>query len=375
MFTKFGAAFRSIGMYGAFVLWVARTGLTRGMDFPKNPVAYLFFAFIGSATLSGALSSDLGESVRVFKKDVFNPLLWFLVIATHFGPPERQKRLLTALGTSGIIVILFGYWNYFRGETYGGALAAFRDPNSYAMNVAILLPFVFALAFVAMGRQGKVLWGTVAMLGVIASVLTLSRGGWLGLAAILAIWGTYVYQSRSRKQLIVVSACMVLLLVPVTLTNSDVIRKAKSVQSIGYRVGIWQIMTEAISEKPIVGWGIGRRIFVKVFSERWKARYGDEAPKWANEHSVYLQVPFHQGIIGLGPYLLLIPATFKEVQRHRHDADGRAYPMALAGLSALAGVYWIHGLVDSMRWVPFGLLLGWICALSNEGKRKIEIGK
>ncbi|MFQ5658629.1 MAG: O-antigen ligase family protein, partial [Candidatus Methylomirabilales bacterium] len=226
MFTKFGAAFRSIGMYGAFGLWLARWVLTRKIDIPRNPVAYLFFAFIGSATLSGVLSSDVGESVRVFKKDVFNPLLWFLVIATHFGPSERQKRLLTALGTSGIIVILCGYWNYFRGETYDGALAAFRDPNSYAMNVAILLPFVFALAFVTTGWQGRVLWGTVAMLGVIASVLTLSRGGWLGLATILAIWGAYMYQARSRKQLVVVSACMVLLLAPVTLTNSDVIRKA-----------------------------------------------------------------------------------------------------------------------------------------------------
>jgi len=369
VFIGSGATFRAIGMYGSFFLWLVKVIVTRRIDWPRNPITYLFLSLLFSATVSTVLSSsgpllmDLSIALKAYKKEVIRPLLLFLVVATHFRAKERQNRLLTIFGASAAVMLFFGFLNYFQGKTvYGGALTAFVHPNSYAMNLGCVLPFVFALSTLGNSWQSRVLWGGIAAAGVIADVLTMSRGGWVAVFVLLLIWSVYLF--RSHKRLVFAVGLSLLLVVPLGLNIPALRHKIKFTDSLYYRLEVWRITSKMILKRPIFGWGVGIGSYQNLLAERWESdKIQLEEKKRVHQHSAYLRVLFHQGMMGLAIYLLLLGAVALKIWRGYSTKNFPAFSWELAGLSAVIVVYGVHGIVDNPSWMILGLLLGWISAV------------
>lgn len=368
LLTGFGAGLRSIGMYGSFFLWLVKVTMTRRIDWPRNPITYLFLIFLFSATVSTVLSwsgpflMDLGTALKAYKKEVIRPILLFLVVATHFRAKERQNRLLTIFGVSAAVMLVFGFLNYFQGKTVYGALTAFVNPNTFGIDLGCVLPFVFALLTLGNSWQSRVLWGGIAVAGVIAGVLTLSRGAWVALFVLLLIWSIYFF--RPHKRWVYAIGLSLLLAVPFALNASALRLKIKNTKTLYYRLEVWRITFKEVRKRPIFGWGVGIDRYRDLLAERWESdKIQLEKRIRVHQHSAYLRVLFHQGMIGLAIYLFLLGAVALRTWSGYSAKNSPIFSRELAGLSAIIVVYGVHGIIDNPSWMPFGLLLGWTSAV------------
>lgn len=302
----------------------------------------------------------------------FHPLFAVagFMLVRRAGEPERA-RLFSAfvLAAAG-----FAIWGLAQSLTGGGrAHALFETPNTLAtlLNLA-LAPLLFRIAHGDATR--RVL--AVAVLICVGVAATLSRGGFLALAAGLAL---------------------VLLLCPVRLRPAGVLRALEVVllgaalggsalllaqwlsaqplpaeaqvggvastlaNSLGSRAELYRLALAAAGEHPWVGTGyLGFRSLLEA--------HRAEVASYATEnityfvHDDYLQTLVELGVPGLLALLALILVPFWRVSReNRADLVSRYAP--LAGIATMA----VHAFGDFPFYVPvcllgFGMLAGQVDA-------------
>lgn len=74
-------------------------------------------------------------------------------------------------------------------------------------------------------------------------------------------------------------------------------------ESVNLRLDTWNKALESIKQRPILGWGYGKGIFHR--EEPYLKTTDKSLPKTGPENT-FIQVLFHQGLVGLGVYISLI---------------------------------------------------------------------
>ena len=283
---------------------------------------------------------------------------------------DTRGRAATAVLAGVALLAVWSLGQALSGEAR--AHADFETPNTLAavLNLA-LAPVLFRIAY---GEKRRALVG-VAVLLTAALAATLSRGGFIALAAGLT---TTMLLSRawpSRADRVRLLAVLVLgaaigaaaMQVPRPLTDADsAVREdaqhfaATSYDSLASRIELYRLALSAAGEHPWLGTGyLG-------FRSLFEARRA-EVPSYRAQnvtyfvHQDYLQTLVELGVPGLAALLALVTLPFALALRRarRTVHDPRAASAALAGLATMA----IHALGDFPFYVPaclllFGALLG-----------------
>jgi O-antigen ligase len=219
--------------------------------------------------------------------------------------------------------------NRIEGVIQGGI---FDNPNDMALHLVTMIPLAFALLFVARGHLKKLFYGLCALLMVAATVVTFSRGGFLGLVCALFVlaWKIGRRNRFAIAMLFLASGVVFFLLVP-----PEFIRRILSIfggnvdggSAIARQNLLWQSIIVTLRH-PL--FGIGMNNFHNVSAREQVS------------HNAYTQLSAEMGVLALVIYIIFILSAIKRmraIERETYDSrsQARVYYLAVGLQASLIG--------------------------------------
>ncbi|PJC97352.1 ligase [Janthinobacterium sp. BJB1] len=327
-------------------------------------------------------------------------LLYFFVFTAnmlyHADPTRELDMPLRALLATPVLLLLLAYpprpaawWSGVAiGAIGGAALASWQilvldmyrpqAATSNAIhygNVSILLGMLSLCGLDWARTQGRRLAWSMLLLagglaGVVGSIISVSRGGWLVLPVCGCLFLYHYSKGRGARYVAaLLSALLAVSTLAYTLPNSRVperiaiaINEIEQFQdsdtvttSIGQRMEMWR--TAWVMSRENIWFGMGRSGYLAA-----KQQLADEGKMNAviknhtNAHNEYLDALVKRGITGLLALLLLFLAPLALFARALRHSASPAQPYALAGV-VLCTCYMIFGLTTSSLTLNIGIIM------------------
>jgi O-antigen ligase len=238
----------------------------------------------------------------------------------------------------------------------GGTIGA---PNTAAAFLCLLIPLSAGLLAAPVSRNVRRLCWAAIGFGLIALIMTQSRGGWMSLT-ISALVATYVAVRRGTLRLrIAVAALAVIALVLVPFSGTILGRLTKNDNgSAASRLSLASIASHMIEDHPILGVGVNN--------------VGLNVPNYAGPqydgtfiytvHDKYLLVWSEAGIFALLAFIWFLAATIRRGWRASQAGDPLLSPLALGITAGIIGQL-AHMAVDLFQSRPQVQLLWFVAAL------------
>ncbi len=267
----------------------------------------------------GHLEDAKLEWIRV-SKVLLITFTMILLVTNH----QRLKTLMMVTSMSfGLLAIkgaIFGVRTGGESRVWGPPDSFIADNNSFALAVNMSLPMLLFLARDEKRRSYRWLLYLAFACGVLSVVLTYSRGGLLGLAAVLL-----AISLKSRYKL--VSAFLVALAFFAVITFAPTRWMSRmtglahgDVDMSGHqRLVSWGTSWNFAMDYPITGGSFNALPDVEIFQ-----RYQNEPLPGgflsSGPHSIYFQVLEEQGFVGLALYLILVASCWVSLLSLRRRA-------------------------------------------------------
>jgi O-antigen ligase len=294
-----------IGAIGATVLHVLFGGKVRPLiSFHWIAIALLMWILMSAFWAIARQESvfvDIKTYVQVFV------MIWVIWEAAPTG--ARLTRLLQAYVLGAYVAAGSTIFNYLTGASIEQDTTRFSasgfDPNDLGMLLALALPMAWYIASKASNGFQRWLNRVYFVAGILAILLTSSRGALLAaVVALLVIPWTLTQVRKGLRVAIVViavgAAVLAVQLVPeksferLATTRSEI-----SEGTVGNRLRIWKEAIRLIPRRPIQGYG----------PAGWYPAAGDRIGNVA-PHNTYLALAVEEGIVGLFLYLCLFFVVF-----------------------------------------------------------------
>lgn len=268
----------------------------------------------------------IGEGWR----DVDKPVRFLLavpVLLLVMAYPPRLAWLWSGLAVGAIGAGCWAIWQRF----VEGVPRASGDMNPIQYGNLSMLLGVLCLAGLgwAVVQRHRYSWillmGSGAALGVLSSLLSGSRGGWVGVPFILLVLYRAYGRDLSMRAALALSALLVVALVVVyqvkeTGVENRVIQAVNNIDqylsggnrntSVGMRFEMWKGAAHLINEKPLSGWGEnGYRPAMQELADQGVV--DPSAAKFSHAHNEYLDIFAKRGMLGFLSLmaLYLVPLT------------------------------------------------------------------
>ena len=352
--------------FASFLFHRLRTGNLALLPLAIEPALVLYLlvavvATLASATFTGSLR-DLAICICSF-------LVFFVLINQLQTKKELHTYLNFALA-GALLVALYGIYQYiFGAPMQSGWVDAtrspqisvrvysfFGNPNVMAEYLILIIPFGTALFFCAKNFFFKLLYlGTTGLLAL-SLLLTLSRGGLLGLLVAL-----FVFALLKDRRIIIL--LFIILLLAAAVMPDMFIQRFASIgspldSSNAYRFTVWKETIQMIRDFPLTGVGLGYQAYQAAYPyymlDRTKRPY--------HSHNTYLQALAETGLIGFLAFAWLLAGTAKRgLQAFRQGNDTYLKHIIIASLSALAGIL-TQGMGEVIIYLPKITMLFWLTA-------------
>ncbi|MCS7031164.1 MAG: IctB family putative bicarbonate transporter [Gloeomargarita sp. SKYG116] len=299
----------------------------------------------------------------------------------RWGQALMVWHLLVALG-----VAIVGLRQWFFGAE---ALATWIDPESpLASTTRVYSVFgnpnllaAYLVPGVGMSLGCLFAWRTwaqraLALTLVVALssclVLTGSRGGWLGLAAVYGCFGLLVVGGwwRWRKHhplwqqwlFWLGTGCIVAGALAI-LGRSEQLRlrflsifAGRADSSNNFRLNVWAAVLAMIRDYPWLGIGPGNRAFNLIYPLYQRPNFNA-----LGAYSVPLEVAVEAGLVGLSAFVALTASILRRSWRNLASRYAYPYPQTFLLMGLLAGMAgtMTHGLVDTLWFRPQIQVLWW----------------
>ncbi len=253
-----------------------------------------------------------GGSVSLFTNVFLKVLLVTVVIVNTVTTRERFEKLTAVvllgasyIGVRAIVDYIRGVNLVEDGRVMGAVGGLFGNPNDMALTMVSLLPFAIGMA-VTGGRRSFRLLGLVALPALTGAVIfSKSRGGAVGLVAMLAV--ALYHLRRLRPGL--AAAMLVAALAAVPMLPSSFFDRMSSIVNAeqdvsGSREARKTLLREGFQtflSNPFIGIGAGQ-------FPNYNPSGRQEA--WRQTHNALLQVAAELGILGLTAFLFMIASGF-----------------------------------------------------------------
>jgi probable O-glycosylation ligase (exosortase A-associated) len=332
---------------------------------PLTPLSKTMLAFFVAVSASVLTCYWLAAFTEAWKMVLQLLLLFFLIINLVDSPRKLRGfgvALLIIAGivcTVSLISFLFskGYEPDDRLASAFGTL--YGDSNEFAQFILMFLPFPFILLSHIKRLYVRLLLIALIGVGLIGLIMSGSRGGFLGLVAVmiyLAVRGTRRF---SMLMAVIVIAVMMAMLIPSSYTHRiESINDLQADESIELRLEAWQAGFRMFLSNPATGVGAG--CFLGASTSFGMSH-------WLVAHNSFVNALAELGLFGFVPFVLLFYFAFKSCRRTRLilEQTGRTntfqYVIASALPISLVG-YIVPGLFLSTTYASSLYMLLGICA-------------
>jgi len=275
------------------------------------PICLFLLAGLISLFVGGIDRAKLGQFIVLF----LQPISLFFIAGYIFKQNPKSKNFLLftfyfLLAAAGIYAAvqyftLLGLPPLWWGNSVEPkrALSFFVHPNFYALwsapLLALLLPDALQRAKVT-GLRAKS-WTGLWIIGAFGLLLSLSRSGWLGLAAAIVVYLIIAADKKIRK--IIFVGIIVALAVVVYYPNLRyrILMPFYGEKSASSRVELWSDGLKAIKKSPVLGLGL------TGFAKQYGQLNTDPALDTHNfPHNIFLNFWVETGLLGLISFVWLI---------------------------------------------------------------------
>ncbi len=243
---------------------------------------------------------------------------------THVLRNERDlKRFLCVLVSIHIYLALKGFLRGY-GSTGGVGGSFLGDGNDLALAMIVVLPFAIYFFRQARTLPGRVFWGVGSVMILVTIIFTGSRGGFVGLTAMMLYW---VMTTKNRVKAIgtlVLVAALVIAVAPSQYWERIETIKDTDSGTAQIRRNNWAAARRMFYDSPI--WGVGGNNFGVLLPE-YATEYSRERrpTRWGRAaHSMYFQLLADFGLLGVVLIGSVLLRNFRDVRqvislsRHGH---------------------------------------------------------
>ncbi|CAN5175394.1 hypothetical protein BH18ACI2_BH18ACI2_12330 [soil metagenome] len=339
-----------IAILTILVFFPSQLGLEGTLTLRPREVNLVLLLCLG-ALLSIPLAINPGEAWEMFN-EYLKVVLMFIVLVNVVRTERRLKILLLLLLVGSCILSMNAVSDYRAGRlTMGGERISgiiggmFGNPNDLAMHLATMVPIAVALFLVSRGPHRKLFYGAAALVMAIGTVVTFSRGGFLGLAAAgLAL----SWKLGRRNRPLVMVATVVALVAFFAFAPGEYAGRLKSIVddsdslgSAGARQDLLERSVIVTIANPVFGIGMGNFHIVSIHEQV--------------SHNAYTQIGAELGMASMIIYILFILAPLKRLRRIERETlnvreMARAYYLAV-GLQASLLAYMIASFFGSVAYL------------------------
>lgn len=301
----------------------AQLGLEGTLTARPREVNFVLLLLV-AALLSIPLAIEPAESWKAWL-DFAKVITMFVVMINVVRTERRLRSMIWLALLTGVVLSVNALNDYRTGQFKPGADrivgvigGMFENPNDMALFLVTLIPLALGLLFAARGMSKKMLYAAAALLMLLATVVTLSRGGLLALACASFVFAWKV--GRRNRALVILSyvaaGALLLILIPPEFTLRLLSIFGGSDADGGSAVARQNLLIRSIFvslRHPLFGVGMDN---FHVLSLREQV-----------SHNAYTQVSADLGVPALAFYVLFMLSALKRlrsVERETFDERRRA---------------------------------------------------
>ena len=307
-FLALSPAVASTAVVFGVIVWFLRSRIDSHYKIRSLPfdVPVTIFLLIGAVSvfMSSARSFEL---IYNYCSLVGVYALTYLIVGQTIQTSEQVKLVAKALGASAILVVLWGLFQFVFGvdvadvkwtdpeafpELRKRIFSTLENPNVLAGYLDVMICLALGLLSKAERRSQKIILIVAIVLLAACLVMTYSRGAFIAIAIVFAVYGLL----KDWRVLILFAAVVgVIAYTDTTFTNRILSAFSMSDSSEGVRVGIWVSTSAMISDHPFVGIGWGAYQFVYP---QYNYYVADPGIIIYHAHNIYLNYAAEVGIVG-----------------------------------------------------------------------------
>ncbi len=283
---------------------------------------YLLLGFALTLFISIPLSYWPSTSLQVSID--FLKIILFYLIFVNIVKKWSYFRTVSIVALLCILVLCFSTIQTFLAgnirafSIIGGGLS---DANDVALIMVTAIPFA---AYWKIGKLNKysgliLYWSTITFL-MVGIILTQSRGGFLGLGAVM-----FSHLIRGRNKILGIFAFVFIIALILLIITSEFSSRYSTIgnyeqdaSSMG-RIYAWKAGINMMISRPFTGVGIGS--FEIAFGTDFRPA-GFTSNKWMAPHNTLVQVGGETGLLGLGIFMYLYFLCLYQIN-HLKPAGGR----------------------------------------------------
>lgn len=253
-------------------------------------------------------------------------LIMAFVTIFLFQDRAKLRTLLLVIALSiGFFGFKGGIFSLLTGGQHhvlGPPRSFFSENNELAITLNMCLPIVLCLYREETRKWLRyLLWATFALC-IVSVLFTYSRGGLVGLAAVLSL---LFLKARRRWIILPVGAVAVFALMsfapPQWFARVQTIEEYQADESAQLRLMAWRVAYEIANDYPVTGGGFRVMTFRQtydIYMPHYPRSFGHDA------HSIYFNLLGEHGWIGLGIFAVLMAFSLASLLRIRRQTAGRA---------------------------------------------------
>ncbi|WP_018703387.1 MULTISPECIES: O-antigen ligase family protein [Sporomusaceae] len=337
-------------------------------------VTYLDGA-VGAVTILGALSilasPDPGFSLYNYTHLMGRYVLLYYLVVCNLQSAEQLRKLIWVVLCSAFLVAVYGLYQYVVGfdisatqwvdgeqfpELKTRVFSTLENPNLLAGYLVMMMALASGMAFAARSWKEKgLLLGLTALFGL-CLVYTYSRGAWLSVAAVVAIYG-WLHNRR-------IFWIFCLLPLGLLVAQDSILARLTSIlnptdTSSTLRIALWESTIAMIMDNPFsgIGWGA----YWMVYPE-YDFFINDGHTKIFHAHNMYLNIAAEIGLPGFVAFLTVMYGHWRKARRVLKETKDTWLAGLLLGLLAALGGLFFNGLTD---YVLFNIQLSMLFWLLN----------
>lgn len=346
-----GSAVKAIGAL-MFLAWVVR--LVRDRRRPHfQHVVFLGAAALVVSILASLAASSNGSEALVLAIRYLSFLGTLAVLADTVLAGLAPTWVIGAFVISCTAAAVAGFVEFL---SSGGGRAAgpMEDANDFAFYLVCALPFALLL-WQGISSRWRHLFGLFAVILVITTLTTFSRGAMVGIAAMVVV---AAFLGTIRLRIVVLSVVMVALAVGsvIMVAPGLVERSLQEKQHVANgnvtsRYASWTIAAEMIADHPVLGVGPGgfRRLF-----DTYAASDQPDAIHLDVVHQMYLDVGSELGLVGLASFLAILVGGVAGARRALRRPELR--PLGSAVCISFAGTLTAACFLSEQYYLPVWML-------------------
>lgn len=347
----------------------------REMPIWRSPFTIPAIIFLAAGTISVVASPDRRAALGIYRAYLIEPVAFFIVLSSILRSRRQVVPVLSGLAIAGFvvgvansIVVLDAIRHHTLNPAVTGPVVIYTNANDVALFLVPLIAIAGSVVLYGADKRERLVSGVFLAVALAATLLSLSRGGYLALAAVAI---GLALSHRQRWWLLggVGAAAVIVSFVPPIHRRLAVeVNFASSSNTLVGRFELWRVSLQMLEHHVLFGAGLSG--FAQTIAPYWNPTHID---RFIYPHNIVLTFWSETGLLGLAAFAWIMFTGFRISWRgwRRRASDWR--PMRLGILLALVAVV-VHGLVDVPYFkndlaLEFWALIGLAWAGNRWGRR------